>query len=341
MLREFEYGINNGIGVYFIDSNLLIALGNYYYCAQCKPPETTNEVVEFILKARKYGVYNQFPLVELCYDYNSNTLNNSMMQKIMIAYDYLITTMDEKAIRSHRGALQPESFRNKKITRTYNSIFECNLPNYMFPESDGSLRDTFYVVYLYMLKVYSLYNDRNKNSLEKIEELFLYMVNDTNLILSNEFFSACMLFIGENSEKDVIKKIIKPCINPTLDHILNATIDVFQVKMAEVFTQMSVMNRWPCFVRFATFDKGLQDYIEHVTQYNTVITRKMTSSLNIYQFNVNAKYREDWNRFYYEIIEPTLKKRLLDAHLGQKSFGSYNFNTIREEIVRLENQVLN
>ena len=34
MLKKYEYGINNGMGLYFIDANLLVALGNYYYKAK-------------------------------------------------------------------------------------------------------------------------------------------------------------------------------------------------------------------------------------------------------------------------------------------------------------------
>lgn len=37
MLKEYEYGINNGMGLYFKDANLLVALGNYYYKAKLTP----------------------------------------------------------------------------------------------------------------------------------------------------------------------------------------------------------------------------------------------------------------------------------------------------------------
>ena len=166
------------------------------------------------------------------------------------------------------------------------------------------------------------------------------MVNDMDVFLANEFLTASMLFIGEKDEKIIVQKIMKPRNNPELYHILNATLDVFQVKMAEVFAQMCEYNKMPWFVRFATFDKALQDYIEHVAYFNTIISQSMISSLNSYNVRIDSKYRSDWVRYYTDIVEPTMKKRFFDAHLGDKVFGSSNNEKIREEIVKLEKLVL-
>lgn len=340
MLKEYEYGINNGMGLYFIDANLLVALGNYYYKAKCKPFEITSEVVEFLLRARKYGIQNQFSLIELCYDYNTNTLNSSLMQKIMIAYDYLIMQMGESEIRSHKGALEPDIVNNEKRTRSFSSIFECKLPDFLFENDYMGLKNAFYGIYLYMLKVYLLYSDKRIEPIEKIKSLFSYMVNDIDVILANEFFTASMLFIGENAEKDIVMKILKPRENPELQHILNATIDVFQVKIAELFAQMFELNKKPCFVRFATLDKPLQDYIEHVAQYNTTISPNMISSLNSYNVKISGRYREEWTKFYNETVEPTMRKRFFEAHLKHQSFDFCDTEKIYREIINLENRVL-
>ena len=81
MLKEYCFGTNCKQGFYLIDSNILIATGNLYYKGKCKSEELKNEIIDFILTARRYGVQNQFALVELCYDYNTNQINTEAMQK--------------------------------------------------------------------------------------------------------------------------------------------------------------------------------------------------------------------------------------------------------------------
>lgn len=103
MLKEYCFGTNCKQGFYLIDSNILIAMGNLYYKGKCKSEELKNEIIDFILTARRYGVQNQFALVELCYDYNTNQINTEAMQKIMIAYDNLLTSMSDDEIVNHKG----------------------------------------------------------------------------------------------------------------------------------------------------------------------------------------------------------------------------------------------
>ncbi len=51
------------------------------------------------MKARLYGIDNEFSIIELCYDYNTNELNNEAMQKLMIAYDNLTEVMQKRKLK--------------------------------------------------------------------------------------------------------------------------------------------------------------------------------------------------------------------------------------------------
>ena len=89
----------------------------------------------------------------------------------MIAYDYLIMQMGESEIRSHKGALEPDIVNNEKRTRSFSSIFECKLPDFLFENDYMGLKNAFYGIYLYMLKVYLLYSDKRIEPIEKIKSL--------------------------------------------------------------------------------------------------------------------------------------------------------------------------
>ena len=166
-----------------IDSNILIAMGNLYYKGKCKSEELKNEIIDFILTARRYGVQNQFALVELCYDYNTNQINTEAMQKIMIAYENLLTSMSDDEIVNHKGAGDFCISNKDKQQKNYKSIYDCNLPLYMFGKTGKELKITFLVMYLYMLKIYQLYFNHNVDSFDKIKLLFEFMTKEVDVLL--------------------------------------------------------------------------------------------------------------------------------------------------------------
>ena len=277
MLKEYCFGTNCKQGFYLIDSNILIAMGNLYYKGKCKSEELKNEIIDFILTARRYGVQNQFALVELCYDYNTNQINTEAMQKIMIAYDNLLTSMSDDEIVNHKGAGDFCISNKDKQQKNYKSIYDCNLPLYMFGETGKELKITFLVMYLYMLKIYQLYFNHNVDSFDKIKLLFV-----------------------------------------------------------EMFAQMGN----PIFIKFVTADKPLQDFMDHVNTYNTVISKDMITSLNIYNTDVAEKYREKWADYSNNVMNPIMKDRYFQLHLGGSKLSLDFEEKVKKNIILLEQEIL-
>ena len=91
----------------------------------------------------------------------------------MIAYDNLLTSMSDDEIVNHKGAGDFCISNKDKQQKNYKSIYDCNLPLYMFGETGKELKITFLVMYLYMLKIYQLYFNHNVDSFDKIKLLFI------------------------------------------------------------------------------------------------------------------------------------------------------------------------
>ena len=53
---------------------------------------------------------------------------------------------------------------------------------------------TFYAVYLYFLKIYSLYF-KHISPMQKIENLFDFMTEEIDIFLGYEFYMAVLLFL--------------------------------------------------------------------------------------------------------------------------------------------------
>lgn len=121
-IKEYETGNNLGNKIYMIDSNILLAMSQFYYKGKCdRGNEVTENVKKFILKARNYGVLNNFAITEVCYDYARNVLNSDQMNKIMIAYDSLVMKMSENEILNHCGTSIPLAEKNSP--RTYTRVY--------------------------------------------------------------------------------------------------------------------------------------------------------------------------------------------------------------------------
>lgn len=327
--------------MYFIDSNILLAMSQFYYKGKCDTEVITEELKKFIIESRKHGVQNQFAITEICYDYNTNLLNCEQMQKIMIAYDNLIMNMSETEISDYAGTTNIDAKRNNKRSFMYKTIFDNKLPDFFFSETK-EMKIVFYEIYLYLLKIYSLYNKHTIEPIDKVKELYRFMTEEIDVFLGYEFHMGVMLFIGVNQEKDITKGIFKPRQSPELHHILNCVIDIFQYRMVCFFSDFSAKSGNPVNAIFVTLDKCLQAYIEHNVAYNTVISQNMITPLNEFLVNIDGKYECEWKRFYSEKFEPEMRERYMNAHLytvdntKRKEIGSKIYNNI----VKLENEVL-
>lgn len=340
MIKEYCFGENYSSGLYLIDSNILIALGNFYYKGKCTPKELTQEIRKFIMKARLYGIDNEFSIIELCYDYNTNELNNEAMQKLMIAYDNLTEVMQEKEIENHKGVGDIFIHNKKKQVKKYNSIYESKFPSFLLRKETEEIKTLFYVMYLYMLKIYQLKRERSMKPLEKINNLFEFMTNEIDVLLSSEFFMATLLFIGEHNEKKIAEKIFKPKQTPELKYILNGLMDLFQYRMAMLIAQKSEEIEEPIFVKFVTADKALYDFISRSYGYSLIISKNMMTPINTYEFQVEEKYKDEWKKYFEKTLEPIMKKRLVESHERKRKLPSNFKNLLKENIVLLENSIL-
>lgn len=335
-IKEYEIGISNASKIYFIDTNILLAMSQFYYKGNCKDKEITEEIKAFILEARRYGVQNQFSITEVCFDYKSNQLNTEQMNKIMIAYDNLLMNLSDNEIRNHKGYLEPKAKWNSKREYLYKSIFECNLPDFFFLDNKG-LIDIFYQTYLYFLKIYVL-KASNMESMAKIKSLFEFMTQDIDIFMGYEFYLGVMLFAGSRKEREISQGIFKPMINPPLDHILNTVIDIFQYRITCFIADYSVKMKMPMKVIFATMDIDLQRYIEHNISYQTVMTSKMITPVNHFEMIIDKKYLLEWEKFYTETYYHTLQARFFETHMHDIDEGKRKTisDKIRKEIVLYE-----
>lgn len=341
MIKEFGVGMPGSPRMYFIDSNVLLAMCPFYYKGKCNTEGIIEELKEFILRARMYGVQNQFAITEICYDYNGNSLNCEQMQKVMIAFDNLLMNMSEGEIRNHKGTTYLEAKRNEKRSVKYKSIFDCKLPDFFF-EDTSDIKNLFYEIYLYLLKIYSLYNEHTIEPMDKIRKLFEFMTGEIDLFLGYEFYMGVMLFIGVNNEKDIAKGIFKPRQCPELHHILNSTIDIFQYRMICFISDFFASIGNPQNVYFVTLDECLQEYIEHNVTYNTVISSNMITPINEFMVRIDGKYEAEWREFYNAVYEPRLYERYIQSHMMELDDAQRDeiHERIINNIIELEKIVL-
>lgn len=334
-------GISGSPKMYFVDSNILLAICQFYYKGKCDTEGITQDLIEFILDARMDGIQNGFAIAEICYDYNTNSLNSEQMQKIMIAFDDLVMYMSDKEIRNHTGTTIVDARKNSKRSVAYETIFDCKLPDFFFAEVK-EMKVVFYQIYLYLLKIYNLYNNHSMKPMEKIKELYRFMTEEIDSFLGYEFYMGVMLFIGVNHEKDIAKGIFKPRQSPKLHHILNCAIDMLQYRVVCFLADFSVKGGSPINAYFVTLDESLQEYIERSVAYNTVISQNMITPINQFLIKIDGKYEEEWERFYQEKYKPEMYARYMNLHLCEIDDAKRKEirNKTYENIVVLEKEVL-
>ena len=158
------------------------------------------------------------------------------------------------------------------------------------------------------------------------------MTEEVDVLLANEFLMATLLFIGNNNEKNIAKRVFKPKEKSELMHVLN----VFQYRMASAFAEMFAQMGNPIFIKFVTADKPLQDFMDHVNTYNTVISKDMITSLNIYNMDVAEKYREKWADYSNNVMNPIMKDRYFQLHLGGSKLSLDFEEKVKKNIILLE-----
>lgn len=92
-MKLYPIGLDVDNKMVIIDSNVLVAMCQYYYKGKCDRDELTDEIKDFIYRARNIGINNGYAITELCYDYNVNRINVEQMNLIMLAFDNLIKSL--------------------------------------------------------------------------------------------------------------------------------------------------------------------------------------------------------------------------------------------------------
>ncbi len=334
-IKEYSYGSKDGKPIYIIDTNILFSMCQLYYKGVCERKEITDELKQFILKARKHDVCNKFAIIEACYDYTTNKLNTEQMNLIMIAYDNLLTSMSEQEVIHHNGTERPIVKGNGKRVNTFTSIFDCNLMQYLSQDYKAII-NICYIIYLYFLKVYDLHNS-HLNPMEKVRQYFEFMTNDIGIYMGTEFTLGSMLFIGDEEANGISSKILKLKKSPNISHIINAVVDVFQFTMIKHYMELFVKNRINSRIIFVTADEALQKYMELTDQSVILLTNGPTISINSAIFNVRGKYWYEWNEFKERIHDPYCKKRIQSA---SENNSKDIIDRIRTNISFLEKKVL-
>lgn len=340
MLKEYGNGLDGGDKLYFIDSNVLLAICQFYYRGKSNAGGiSTEEIKQFILRARPYGVQNQFAITEWCFDYNKNAINAEQMQKIMIAFDNLIVNMSEEEISNYNKMLDIDARRSEnRNVQMYHSIFDCKLIDYIFSDWKDNM-NLFYGIYLYILKIYSLYNNKILSPMEKIRELFSFMLNEIDIFMSFEFYMGCMTFVGTNEEKDIAKGILKPKQKPELYDILNSVIDLFQYRMVCYISDLCIKNKELQKIFFVTADKALQRYIECNIEYSSVILPNKIFPFGNFKMNINKGCINDFHDFYTKDYLPELEKRFKTRSTREENNLQTLSNIIYSNIIKLEKEV--
>ena len=96
----------------------------------------------------------------------------------------------------------------------------------------------------------------------------------------------------------------------------------------------------PLFVKFVTADKPLQDFMDHVDTYNMVISKDMITALNIYNMNVAEKYKKKWEDYSNNVMNPIIKKRYFQIHLGENKLAVDFEEKVKKNIMLLEQKIL-
>lgn len=335
------YAVDENIGdrIYMIDSNVLLAISQFYYLGEVRRSELTKEeLCEFIKRSRIIGVDYNFPIVELCFDYKTNNVNAEKMNKIMYAFDNVVMNMTNEEIDKHQGVGRLK-YNKLKSSYKYNTIFECNLPQILV-ENNEALLNLLYVMYLYYLKIYDLYYKKT-TPLKKIEELFIFATEEVNQFLIFEFYLGVMLFIGTAEYYEIASKIYKPKENPNLQSVLNALIDIFQYRMAHFYKDMHMHLNMPKQILFSTCDVALQRYIELNESFLTVFSENNISPFGRVNVEIKEKYVNEWNVFYKQKYRPKLKERNFEHHLRRKTNEEKDKITrnIRQLILEYEKKV--
>lgn len=319
-IKYYKYGMGIGDDFYHIDSNILINIGKFYFDAQCGSDNVlTEQIRQFIIQCRKNGYLSyEHALLEICYDSGTNSINSDVMNKFMMAVDTLFVNCPDEEVLNHKPQIIP--FCKERTTVDFNSFFDCKLPKLAFSDAIDSL-SLFYLMYLYYIKIYHLAECQIK-PMEKVKQLYNYMIKEINCFMAHEFLLGQMVFIGWDKEKSIADGILKfgkiRSGKPAIRLLTNALFDIMIYRQMTMMVDIAMKEKIPLNCTFVTQDKDLQNYIEMNSEFKTVINLDKISNTFSSEFIPDEKYLEEWNDFYSNTMMVNAKQRFMEYQLSNK-----------------------
>lgn len=338
-VKYYRQGIGVGNDIYYIDSNILINVGKYYFDGKCGNDDIlTKQIREFIIQCRKNGILMyDYALMEISFNHGKNEINTDVMNKFMMVIDTLFMNCLDEEVLNHGSQIKP--FCTEKLSGDFNSIFECKLPQIAFEDEIGSLK-IFYLIYLYTIKIYHLVNC-DINPMEKVKQLYSYMTDEINCFMAYEFLMAQMIFIGTDKEKTIAEGIMKfekiKKGKSAIRTIINALLDIMSYRRITTVVDLLLKENAPADCIFVTQDQELQNYIELNSDFRTVMSGdKITDSFSS-EFAPDEIYIDEWKEFYNNTVIANAQRRFFDYHLGNRS--DVDYEKILKEISYYENMI--
>lgn len=171
------------------------------------------------------------------------------------------------------------------------------------------MRYLFYAVYALCLKLRILLNDKTKQPLAKVNEIFGLMTKELNLFLDKEFILATQLFIGKGDEQSIARGILKPDSPLEVKELVNFAMDIFQYRMVCFIVEwMNGLLKIPAKIVFVTGDKALQKYIEKIQPTGIVCSQNTIAPFDESHVEIHKRFQQEWEKYYNEKLVPELKK---------------------------------
>lgn len=324
------------IPYYFVDSNICLELGRLYYKGKCSNEKVREDLIQLIEKNRNRngGFFTNYAVSELSFDYGLNSINIDEMKRLDFALKQIISSMGIANIKEHKG-IDNKPIVERNQAYTYNSIYECKLPQIM----SGSLfkigmDKIFYMSYLYRLKIQELYQDKEVSSIDKMRNLLSFANTEINAISGIEFQLAQMLFVGAEKEVQIAKKLLKVDHKVTLKLINNTVVDIFLFRLSQKLATLpqSLMIYPNAYIGFLTSDEGLAKIFE---KNKIIVSSGFGADLSEGDVQIRPSLQSEWNEFYYREALPIFEKKFKLSYMPQK----LEYSKIEMNIKRLEKKL--
>lgn len=337
-LKQYYLGNAYPNKYFYIDTNVLSAIHDFYYYGHCSNKNLTSEIINMLTDclSKGYGILYDDAILEASFDYGKNLLNSDKLNLYMVAIDTLILDFNLNNLHNHKGAYKPETSHSSGLEPNY-SITTINLLNPW--KNDGvGFDDMFLLSYSCVLKINELAFS-TYGPIEKFKKLFEFMSSTLNCIMSYELLLGQMLFIGNNQAKSTSQGILKIEKPVNIKKIINSLWDITSYRRAQRIAQMTELNKEviePQQLIYITYDKALQNYIEVIDNKDIFMGKKLLVSFNISEDMVASKFKKEFSILYNDLFLPEMKRRSFQFAVTP---WKINMDIVKSKIIELERQL--